>query len=74
MGARTEGAGKATGSTLKVPRGAASEAQELDFELNFFARLTTAERFDLMFRKSREMSEQLRAHGHGGPAPMLKRP
>jgi hypothetical protein len=73
MTAKTGGAQEATDSILKVSRDEDSETLELEFELNFFARLSTAERFDLMFRKSREMAEQLRAHGYGGPAPMLKR-
>jgi hypothetical protein len=73
MQAKTDGAREVTSSILKVSRDEASERLELEFELDFFARLSIAERFDLMFRKSREMAEQLRAHGHGGPAPMLKR-
>jgi hypothetical protein len=50
-----------------------SDARELEFELDFFARLSTAERFELMFRRSREMAERLRAYGYGEPAPILKR-
>ncbi len=61
-------------SVLKLEPCERQEDRELDFELDFFSHLTTAERFALMFEKSRQMVELLRAHGHGEPAPILKRP
>jgi hypothetical protein len=54
---------------------AADDAErELEFELTYLHSLTTAERFDLMFRKSRELAESLVRHGHRKPVAILKRP
>ncbi len=50
-----------------------SDLRELEFELDFFSRLSTAERFELMFQRSREVAARLRAHGYGESAPILKR-
>jgi hypothetical protein len=47
--------------------------RELEFELAYLCSLTTQERFDLMFRKSRELAESLARHGHRKPAAVLKR-
>lgn len=47
--------------------------RELEFELAYLRSLTTQERFDLMFRKSRELAESLARHGHRKPAAILKR-
>jgi hypothetical protein len=47
--------------------------RELEFELAYLRSLTTQERFDLMFRKSRELAESLARHGHRKPAEILKR-
>ncbi len=47
--------------------------RELEFELAYLRRLTTQERFDLMFRKSRELVESLARHGHRKPAAISKR-
>lgn len=58
---------------LKVPPDAASEAQELTFELDFLLGLTTEQRFELMFERSRQMAEALEAHGHRGPSSIFKR-
>jgi len=58
---------------LKLAPGEQEELRELEFELDFLARLTTAQRFELMFEKSRQMAELLRAHGYGEAAPLLKR-
>ena len=44
--------------------------RELEFEL---ASLSTAERFELMFKKSREMAEILLRNGHREPVEVLKR-
>ncbi len=60
------------GDILKL---AADDAdRELEFELSYLRNLTTAERFDLMFRKSRELAESLVRHGHRKPAAIIKRP
>ncbi|HEX2799023.1 MAG TPA: hypothetical protein VHQ44_05050 [Thermoanaerobaculia bacterium] len=58
---------------LKVPPDAASEEQELKFELDFLLGLTTEQRFELMFERSRQMAEALEAHGHRAPSSILKR-
>ena len=58
---------------LKVPPDAATEEQELNFELDFLLSLTTEQRFELMFERSRQMAEALEAHGHRAPASILKR-
>ena len=47
--------------------------RELEFELAYLRSLTTQERFDLMFRKSRELAESLARHGHRRPFTILKR-
>jgi hypothetical protein len=47
--------------------------RELAFELAYLRRLTTQERFDLMFRKSRELVESLARHGHRRPVAVVKR-
>ena len=47
--------------------------RELEFELAYLRSLTTQERFDLMFRKSRELAESLVRHGHRKPAGVFKR-
>ena len=48
--------------------------RELEFELAYLRSLTTSERFDLMFRKSRELAESLVRHGHRKPVAVIKRP
>ncbi len=47
--------------------------RELEFELAYLRSLTTAERFELMFRKSRELADSLVRHGHRKPAAIIKR-
>ncbi len=59
------------GSILKLA--ADDPERELEFELAYLRSLTTQERFDLMFRKSRELAESLARHGHRKPAALLKR-
>jgi hypothetical protein len=49
------------------------EEKELDFELAFQRTLTTQQRFDLMFRKSRELAEVLLRHGYRKPFEIIKR-
>ena len=58
---------------LKVQQNAASEEQELKFELDFLLSLTTQARFDLMFERSRQMTGTLETHGHRAPTSILKR-
>jgi hypothetical protein len=58
---------------LKVPADASSEEQELKFELDFLLGLTTEQRFELMFERSRQMADALEKHGHRTPSSILKR-
>jgi hypothetical protein len=58
---------------LKVGPGQRDDACEVKFDLDFQTSLTVAERFSLMFRRSREMAELLRARGRGAPASITKR-
>jgi hypothetical protein len=50
------------------------EEKELEFEPAFQRGLTTQQRFELMFRKSREMKAMLLKHGYEGPAEIVRRP
>jgi hypothetical protein len=65
--------GRPRAGILKLDPAGDTEDQELDFELDFQRSLTTAQRFEMMFRRSREMVELLRAHGHGNTASIVKR-
>jgi len=40
------------------------EEKEIEFELSWFLSLSTQQRFDLMFKKSRELVALLEANGH----------
>lgn len=58
---------------LKVEQQAESEDQELDFEISYQRTLTTQQRFELMFRKSREIMEVMLRHGYRKPVEIVKR-
>lgn len=47
--------------------------RELEFELAWLRSLTTQERFELMFRRSREIAEVMLKHGHRKPVEVIKR-
>jgi len=47
--------------------------QELEFELNYQLSLTTAERFQMMFQKSREVATMLLKNGYRKPFEVIKR-
>lgn len=47
--------------------------RELEFELTWLQSLTVQQRFELMFRKSREIAEALLRHGHRKPVEIVKR-
>ena len=49
------------------------EERELEFELAYQRTLTTQQRFELMFRKSREMAEVLLRRGYRKPVGIVKR-
>lgn len=48
------------------------EEKELEFELAFLRSLTTQQRFDLMFQRSREMAEILLRHGYRKPSEVIE--
>jgi hypothetical protein len=58
---------------LKLALDESSEERELAFELEYQASLTTAQRFEMMFRKSKEMAEELLRRGHRRPFEVAKR-
>ena len=58
---------------LKLDPDTPSEDRELDFELAYQKGLTTAERFEMMFRKSRQMMEEMLRRGHRRPSEVIKR-
>lgn len=49
------------------------EERELELELAYQRSLTTQQRFEMMFRKSREVAEMLQRHGHRKPFEIVKR-
>lgn len=57
---------------LKIEKNAEHEADELDFELAYQRTLTTQQRFELMFRKSREIMEVMLRHGHRKPFEIIE--
>ena len=59
---------------LKLDPDTPSEDRELEFELAYQRALTTPERFEMMFRKSRQIMEELLRRGHRRPFEVLKRP
>ena len=60
-------------SILKVGKDEQGGKRELEFELDYLATLTVQERFEMMFRRSRQMREMLGRHGHPRPAEIVKR-
>jgi hypothetical protein len=49
------------------------EKKELEIELAYQRSLTTQQRFEMMFRKSREMAETLERRGYRKPFEIVKR-
>ncbi len=47
--------------------------KELDFELEFQLSLTTQQRFEMMFQKSKELAQMLREHGYRKAFEIIKR-
>jgi hypothetical protein len=60
-------------SVLKLDPAASNDDRELEFELAYQRSLTTAQRFEMMLRKSRAMAEQLERLGHRKPVEIVKR-
>ena len=50
-----------------------NEEQEIEFELTWLLSLTLQERFQLMFKKTKELIELLERNGHRRPAQIIKR-
>jgi hypothetical protein len=48
------------------------EGKELELELAYQRSLTTQQRFEMMFRKSREMAEMLERRGYRKPFEIVK--
>ena len=49
------------------------EEKELDFEIEYQLSLTTEERFQMMFQRSREIAEMLLRNGYRKPFEIIKR-
>jgi hypothetical protein len=60
-------------SILKVAPDEYDEERELEFELDYLATLTTQQRFEMMFRRSRELRELLEHHGPRKSSAIVKR-
>lgn len=50
-----------------------SEKKEIEFELKYLKSLSVKERFELMFKKTREMVDLLEKSGHRRPSEIIKR-
>jgi hypothetical protein len=50
-----------------------NEEKEIEFELSWLLSLTLQERFQLMFKKTRELIELLERNGHRRPDQIIKR-
>jgi hypothetical protein len=50
-----------------------NERAEIEFELDYLASLTTQQRFEMMFRKSREMASLRKRHGSRRTTQIIKR-
>lgn len=56
---------------LKINRH--NEAKEILFELRYQMSLTSRERFELMFKKTKEIKDMLEKSGHRRPFKIIKR-
>jgi hypothetical protein len=50
-----------------------NEKKEIEFELKYLLSLTTRQRFEMMFKKSKEMRELLEKSGHRKSFEIIKR-
>ncbi|MBI4838993.1 MAG: hypothetical protein HY806_07650 [Nitrospirae bacterium] len=50
-----------------------NEKKEREFELRYLLSLSTRQRFEMMFQKSKETRELLEKHGHRKPFEIIKR-
>ncbi len=60
-------------AVLKLKLKESDPERELDFELAYLRSLTTQQRFELMFRRSREIAELMAKRGHRKSPKVLKR-
>ncbi len=60
-------------TVLKLDADDDDTERELAFELVYLRSLTTQQRFDLMFRRSREIAEVLLRRGYRKPVEVVKR-
>ena len=58
-------------AVLKLEK--ANERQEIEFELDYLASLTTRQRFQMMLQKSREMALLLKRNGRRKSTQVVKR-
>jgi hypothetical protein len=58
---------------LKVALDEQNEERELEFELDYLATLTTQQRLEMMFRRSREFKEMLEQYEPRRSAEIVKR-
>ena len=58
-------------AVLKLSK--SDENKEIDFELDYLLSLTTRQRFELMFEKSRQMAALLRKNGRRKTPTVIKR-
>ena len=58
---------------LKVGRDEQDEDRELEFELDYLATLTIQQRFEMVFRRARQIQEMLERYGHRRPFEIVKR-
>lgn len=50
-----------------------NKKKEIDFELRFLKSLSVRERFQMMFKKTKEMLNLLEKSGHRRPSEIIKR-
>ncbi len=58
---------------MKLEQAEQDQDLELKFELDYQLTLTTAQRFEMMLHKSRELAEELLKRGYREPAQVVKR-
>jgi hypothetical protein len=58
-------------AVLKLTK--ANEKKEIEFELDYLMSLTTQQRFEIMFRKSRQMARMLKKNGRRRTTKVIKR-
>ena len=58
-------------AVLKLKK--ANERQEIEFELDYLASLTTRQRFQMMLQKSREMALLMKRNGRRKSTQVVKR-